>query len=150
MWPAALVIVAIGVAAPPLRSWTPPTRLGTLDPALTRLFTPRAVPDGTYAAYRSTRTLADIAGSLRVQDRSPAPGAWLPVRQEAMDAFGNAGRFDRFRLAELFRGLRPLVARGSLVRDGHRAAYTLISPYPDATLSRLEPGTMVIVFHVPF
>ncbi len=150
MWRATLVIAAIGVLAPISRSWTPPTRLGTFDAALTRLFTPRAVPDGTYAAYRSARTLTDIAGSLREQDGSPAPGAWLPVRQEALDAFGSAGQFDRFRLAELFRGLRPVVARGSLAQDGHRVAYTLISPYPDATLSRLEPGTMVIVFHVPF
>ena len=44
----------------------------------------------------------------------------------------------------------PFVARGSLVRDSRRLAYTLISPYPDATLTRLEPGTLVIVFHVPF
>jgi hypothetical protein len=134
----------------PSPPWTPPTHLGQLDPALTRLFTPRAVASGTYAVYRSPRSLADIAESLRAQDRTPASGAWTAARQEVQDAFGSAGPFDRFRLAELFTGLHPLVARGSLVREGRREAYTLISPYPDATLSTLEKGTMVIVFHLPF
>ena len=150
MWRASLLVAVLVLDPQASPSWTPPTSLGTLDPALTRLFTPRAVPAGTYEVYRSSRTLAEIAESLRSQDRTRAPGAWKATRQEVPDAFGSASLHDRFRLAELFTGLRPLVARGSLVREGRREAYTLISPYPDPTLSTLEGGTMIIVFHVPF
>jgi hypothetical protein len=35
------------------------------------------------------------------------------------------------------------------MREGRRLAYTLVSPYPDATLSRIVEGTMVIEFRVP-
>jgi hypothetical protein len=45
---------------------------------------------------------------------------------EALDAFGAAGTYDRARLARLYG--------------------TRISPYPDATLSRLLPGTLEIRF----
>jgi hypothetical protein len=127
-----------------------PARLGVLDPALTRLFTPRSVPAGTYVVYRSERSIYDISAALKAEDPDPPPGAWTAERQDPLDAFDGASRADRFRLAELYVGFHPLVARGSLVRDGDRRAYTLISPYPDPSLTRLEPGTMVIVFHIPF
>jgi hypothetical protein len=52
--------------------------------------------------------------------------------------------YDRFALAELFGGRRVTLARGSLSVGGYRTAYTLISPYPDATFSRIVDGTMVI------
>jgi hypothetical protein len=92
----------------------------------------------------------ELAAELKAQDPDPAPGAWMPERQDALEAFDGARRADRFRIVELFVGIHPFVARGSLVREGRREAYTLISPFPDATLTRLEPGTLVIVFHVPF
>ena len=79
----------------------------------------------------------------------PRPGAWQASRPEAHGAFGQEGVYDRARLARLFNGKRVTVVRGSLVRDGQRLAYTLVSPYPDATLSRIVDGTMVIEFRVP-
>ena len=106
--------------------------LGTPDPALTRLFTPLAVPPGTYVVYTSTETIETLTARLRAQDPSPAPGAWKPSRPEAHGAFGQEGPYDRARLARLFNGKRVTVVRGSLLQDGQRLAYTLVSPYPDA------------------
>lgn len=123
--------------------------LGTPHPALTRLFTPVAVPPGTYVVYTSAETIETLTTRLRALDPSPAAGAWEPIRPEAHGAFGQEGLYDRARLARLFNGKRATVVRGSLVQDGQRLAYTLVSPYPDATLSRIVEGTMVIEFKVP-
>jgi hypothetical protein len=50
-------------------------------------------------------------------------------------------------VAQLYVGRRLSVARGSVLEDGRViASVTLISPYPDATLTRLERGTMIVVF----
>jgi hypothetical protein len=141
--------LAVAVFCQPMRS-APPVSLGVADPVLTRLLTPRSVLAGTYEVYCSERSIQTIAAALRAEDHDPAPGAWNAEHQDTLDAFEGASRADRFRLAELYVGIRPLVARGSLVRDGRREGYTLISPYPDASMTRLRPGTMVIVFHVPF
>ncbi len=90
-----------------------------------------------------------MTARLRALDPAPAPGAWEPTRPEAHVAFGQEGSYDRARLARLFNGTRVTVVRGSFVRDGRRLAYTLVSPFPDATLSRIAEGTMVIEFRVP-
>jgi hypothetical protein len=123
--------------------------LGTPDEALTRLFTPLGAPAGTYVVYTSGEAIEPLAAHLRELDPSPAPGAWTPTRPEAHGAFGQEGVYDRARLARLFNGKRVTVVRGSVRRDGQRLAYTLVSPYPDATLSRIVDGTMVIEFRVP-
>jgi hypothetical protein len=136
----AVVLLLMAAAAVPL---------GTPDPALTRLFTPLAVPSGTYVVYTSTETIETLTSRLQALDPSPAPGAWKPSRPEAHVAFGQEGLYDRARLARLFNGTRVSVVRGSLVQDGQRLAYTLVSPFPDATLSRIMGGTMVIEFRVP-
>ena len=141
-----LAVVLLGQPVPAV----PTVPLGVADPVLTRLLTPRSVLAGTYEVYCSERSIQTIAAALRAEDHDPAPGAWNAEHQDTLDAFDGASRAERFRLAELYVGIRPLVARGSLVRDGRREGYTLISPYPDASMARLRPGTMVIVFHVPF
>ena len=138
--PQVFVLVLAASAAVPL---------GHPDAALTRLFTPQAVPPGTYVVFRSTETIEALTSRLRALDPSPAPGAWQPTRPEAHGAFGQEGLYDRAGLARLFNGKRVTVVRGSLTRDGRRLAYTLVSPYPEATLSRIEEGTMVIEFRVP-
>ena len=123
--------------------------LGTPDPALTRLFTPLAVPPGMYVVYTSSEPIETVTAKLRALDATPAPDAWKPSRPEAHVAFGQEGSYDRARLARLFNGARVSVVRGSLVEGGKRVAYTLVSPFPDATLSRIVEGTMVIEFRVP-
>ena len=121
-----------------------PAGLGTRDRALEQLFTPRGVPADTYVVYRSGETIQALATRLRGLDPAPSPGAWEPSRPEAHNAFGQDGVYDRARLARLFTGKRVTLVRGSLVVDGRRVAYTLISPYPNPSLSAIEPGTMVV------
>jgi len=123
--------------------------LGTPSPALARLFTPLSVPPGTYEVFTSTEGIEALTARLRALDPAPSAGAWAPSRPEAFAAFGQDGLYDRPRLARLFNGKRVTVVRGTLARDGRHVAYTLISPYPDPTLSRIVDGTMVIAFHVP-
>jgi hypothetical protein len=123
--------------------------LGTPDAALTRLFTPLSVPPGMYLVYRSSEAIETLTARLRALDPAPAAGAWESTRPEAHGAFGQEGPYDRDRLARLFNGKRVTLVRGSLVHQRQHVAYTLISPYPDATLSRIMEGTMVIEFRVP-
>lgn len=126
---------------------TPPT--WSRDPALARLFTPLAVPPGTYTVYTTPEAIQTLTEGFKARDRAPAPGAWEPSRPEAHGAFGQDGAYDRARLVRLFNGKRVTVVRGSLVDNGQRLAYTLVSPYPDATLARVVEATMIIEFRVP-
>ena len=111
------------------RSFTP-------APAYVDLFTPRGVPEGTYHAFVSPRPLDDLAAELGVSARPETAG----------DAFGQSGRYNRWNLARLYGGRRARVARLPRLEDGRVVgAWTLISPYPDPTLTRLEPGTLLLV-----
>jgi hypothetical protein len=127
----------------------PPVDLGRPDAALTRLFTPPSAPPGTCVVYRSSEPFEVVVARLRALDPAPAPGAWEVTRPEAGGAFGQEGPYDRSRLARLFNGRRVALARGSLVVDGQRLAYTVIAPHPDATLSSVVDGTLVIEVRVP-
>jgi hypothetical protein len=63
-----------------------------------------------------------------------------------LDAFGSGGAYDRSAVSRLYGGRLASVARGWF-RDGERfESVTFVSPYPDATLSRLLPGTLIIRF----
>ena len=124
--------------------------LGTRSPALERLFTPPAVPRDLYEVYESPRSIEQLAAALRARDAAPHQGAWHVRQIGPGDAFGAEGSYDRARLAMLVGGRRISVARGSLRNaDGTLTGFTLLSPYPDPTLSELRTGTMIIVFHVP-
>jgi hypothetical protein len=71
------------------------------------------------------------------------------VRQccgEPLDAFGAAGSYDRAALTRLYAGTRVRVTRGWIEYADRFESVTLLSPYPDATLTRLLPGTMVITW----
>ena len=65
-------------------------------------------------------------------------------RLEALDAFGTAGAYDRSHLAQLYGGRRVQVVRGWRSSAGRFESVTRLSPYPDATLSRINAGTMII------
>ncbi len=144
MWLAAAILATVTAAAP-----CESIDVGIERPDLARLFTPLAAAPGTYVVRASDRAAADLAAALKACDPSPAPGAWVPTRPEAHEAFGQAGIYDRLRLAELFGGKRLTVVRGSLARGDGVDAYTLISPYPDAQLTTTNPGTLVIVVRIP-
>ena len=65
---------------------------------------------------------------------------------EALDAFGTAGTYDRPALARLYGGTRVQVARGWRRTGARFESITRLSPYPDALLTRLLPGTLEIRF----
>jgi hypothetical protein len=107
-------------------------RFASCNPALNTLFTPARPVLGRYQVCTDPRTLAELSSGRPVE----AP--------EAPDAFGVAGSYDRAALARLYGGTRPLVTRRwEWTAEGFES-FTLVSPHPNATFTRLEPGTLII------
>ena len=120
-------------------------------PAFRRLFA-AAGPRGD--AYSTFVSPLDLDAVLTELQRDPAllrpPGAWQAQALLPLDAFGQTGTYDRWAVLRLYGAQRARVARGPRTRDGRVVeSWTLISPYPDATLQRLEPGTLLIVLRAP-
>jgi hypothetical protein len=123
------------------------------DPALTRLFTPPHPRLGHYEVCTTPDTIEQI-----VQDGGPivpredSAGSRVhygPVEMLLpIDAFGAAGPYNKSAVARLYGGGRAKVARGWRQVGNQFESVTLISPYPDASLTRLERGTMVIVIRI--
>jgi hypothetical protein len=156
---ATLPDLALGLAAQPSpssRPCVPPgdtaTDLflpGAVDPVLTRLFTPQGAPPGTYCAIPTDQPLDVLVRDYAARESSNRNAAWTIRPVAALDAFGAAAPYDRPRAALLFGGQRIRLARGPIARGGRIvASLTLASPYPDADLTRLEMGTLVIVFWI--
>ena len=132
------------------------TFLGVLSgfteaPVFVPLFTPRAVPPGTYRTYTTVRDLDTVLRGVR-DDPSlrGGNGSFEPQSVIAADAFGQSGGYNRWRLALLYGAKRARVARGPRIEDGRVVeAWTLVSPYPDAALERLNPGTLLIILRLP-
>ena len=111
------------------------------DPRLTRLFTPLHPQLGNYEVCADPRPIERVVES---DDGPGGPHYTEMTEVEALDAFGRAGPYDRNALARLYGGRRAKVVRGWRRENGRFESLTLISPYPDASLQRLEPGTMMI------
>jgi hypothetical protein len=121
------------------------------SPAFVTLFAPAGDRSAAYRAYISPldldATLSRLAGTATLMR---TPGAWEPHAAAPADAFGQAGRYDREKLARLYGAQQPRVARGSRTEGGRiTETWTLISPYPDAGLRRLERGTLLLVLRLP-
>jgi hypothetical protein len=122
----------------------------TEAPAFVRLFTPRGAPAGTYRAYTTGQALDSVLAAIR-RDTSTrgGDGSFEPQSVIASDAFGQSGGYNRWKLALLYGGARARVARGPRIEGGRVVeAWTLVSPYPDAALERLNPGTLLIVLRL--
>jgi hypothetical protein len=102
------------------------------DPALTTLFTPRKPLLGRYEVCTDSRPLPELASDWKVESL------------ESVDAFGTAGSVDRAALARLYGGTRAQVARGWTLTADRFETVTLVSPYPNARLTQLESGTLII------
>lgn len=156
----AVILPGTGVSAQAPASQRPesqavnPVLPGRRDPGLANILLPRHAPAGSYQlsvldvsieAARS-QLMAALAPEGRVDD---PPGAWKVRPTEPLEAFGDAGLYNRSRLARLYAGKRALVLHAPITRGGRVAAsLTLISPHPDAALERLSPGTVAILFVV--
>jgi len=108
------------------------------DPAFQGLFTPARPQYGSYEVCTTTESVEKTApGNLNIHLAAAE-------RLEALDVFGTAGSYDRSKLAYLYGGRRATVVRGWRVFNHRFESLTFISPYPDVSLTRLNPGTMII------
>jgi hypothetical protein len=65
---------------------------------------------------------------------------------DPLDAFGTAGPYDRSAVSRLYGSRRALVVRGWTQDARGLTSWTYVSPYPDSSLTRLLPGTLVIQY----
>jgi hypothetical protein len=117
------------------------------SPAHVRLFAPPA-HQSEYRAFVSKASLDDVLRRL-VSAQSGPPGAWQADSVSPLDAFGASGSYNRFQLSRLYLGKRPRTAHGPWVTADGLEAWTLVSPYPNASLDEVEPGTLLLALRVP-
>jgi hypothetical protein len=112
---------------------------------------PGGIRQKAYSVYVSP---LDLETTLRQLDSDAAlvraPGAWQARPALPWDAFGQAGAYDRSAMARVYGARQPRVARGARMEASRVVeSWTLIEPYPDTTLRRLETGTILIVLRLP-
>jgi hypothetical protein len=138
-------------AAPlPAAGPSTPLRAGWREaPEYVRLFAPQRQADA-YRAYVSPLGLEETLAQISADPAAlHPPGAWTPQAMIPYDAFGLTGSYNRWKVAGLYRSRRARVARGPRLDQGQTESWTLIAPFPDDTLQRLEPGTLIIVLRHP-
>jgi hypothetical protein len=118
-------------------------------PEYVSLFAPQA----HRTHYRAYLSPGDIGATLQQLFNDSGvlrpPGAWEPQPMIPYDAFGVSGGYNRWKVAGLYRSRRAYVSRGPRMNEGQMESWTLIAPYPDTALQRLEPGTLIIVLRIP-
>ncbi len=110
-----------------------------IDPALAAAFTPLHPQLGRYEVFTSSEPLSVVIQEV-------GKGGWKVEMLAPLEAFGNAGSYDKSALARLYGGRRVSVSRGWIQQNGRFESLTLISPYPDASLSHLNQGTLILRF----
>jgi len=132
--------IGIGDAVSSLGGWTE-------SPAHIRLFAPPA-HQSEYRAFVSNSAFDAVL--RRIADAQPGPpGGWRPESVPPLDAFGSSGSYNRFQLVRLYLGNRPQTAHGPWATAEGLETWTLVSPYPNAALDAVEPGTLLLVLRVP-
>jgi hypothetical protein len=114
------------------------------SPPHARLFAPPQGAEG-YQFLLTDASIDDVARFCRERWPSPSKGSWTVAPGSAGEAFDVAALFDRSRLARLYGGSRPKIARGPIGSPNTRAVVLLLSPYPEADLKRLNAGTLIMV-----
>jgi hypothetical protein len=128
---------ALAALLPPIIAVGLQTDAPRCDPELVALWTPRHPQLGRYEVCTTSRPLTEVADpSWKVETVAP------------LDAFGDAGSFNKAAVARLYGGRRPTVSHGWVEENGRFVSITLVSPYPDRHLRVLEPGTLVIRYFV--
>jgi len=136
----AAIAAGIGAAITNFGNWIE-------SPAHVRLFAPPA-HQSDYRAFVSTAAFDDVLRRLKAAQPGP-PGAWTPDSVSPLDAFGQSGSYNRFQLSRVYLGKRPRAAHGPWVTTDGLESWTLVSPYPNAGLDEVEPGTLLIALRVP-
>jgi hypothetical protein len=142
-----VVVLILAGAGPDAAQVPGAAGIWTEAPEYLGLFAPPGLRRGAYRAYVARAALSDILDRLADDPRLlRPPGAWIPRPLLPADAFGQTGPYNRSKLARLYGARRPLVARGPAGSEGvPLESWTLVSPYPDPALARLEAGTLLIV-----
>ena len=114
------------------------------EPALAALFTPKRPAAGTYEVCVTPAAIdlvltAEKGDGLRF---GPVDAA------DPLDVFGIAGPYERAAVSRLFGGRRASVARGWSTHGRALTSVTVVSPYPNRTLTALVNGTLVIRYVV--
>jgi len=112
------------------------------DPMLASLFTPPRPEIGHYEVC----TRSDSLETVMAEGRTAGIQFGEVDAVEPLDGFGSAGAYNRFALVKLYGGMRVRVTRGWRQVGDRFESVTLLSPHPDASLTHLEPGTMVITY----
>jgi hypothetical protein len=105
------------------------------DSRLVRLFTPLDPQLGRYEVCTAGEPVEVLA-----------PREWQRRQESPLDALGSAGTYNRSVVRRLYGSGSATVARGWRKQGDTFESITMISPYPDAGLRRLLPGTLVIRF----
>lgn len=118
--------------------------LVSCDPALAALFAPPHAALGAYRVCTADEPLERVVA----EETAAAAGRHVGAVEllEPLSAFGAAGPYNRAALARLYGGSRVRVVHSWVDSPGQFEATTLISPYPDASLTRLLPGTMIVTW----
>jgi len=125
--------LAIAAWIGPVRGGETPSRPPSCDTTLTALFAPRGPRLGRFEVCTDPRPLAEVV-----------PAGWTVETLGALDAFGATRSYDRAALAHLYGGVRARVAHGWTRMPDRFESLTLISPYPNAAMTSLESGTLLI------
>jgi hypothetical protein len=122
------------------------------DPVLTTLFAPPSTASSHYEVCTTAQPLDAVVANRRSADGTGGARFTFsePEALNPLDAFGGSGVYNRSKLARLFSGGRATVVRGWRQEADRFVSVTLISPFPDAALTRLTRGTMEIRFTYNF
>ena len=117
-------------------------------PEYVRLFAP-AAHASQYRAFVSPASLDSVVPRVAASAGHDAPGAWSVESLGPLDAFGSDGEYRPYALARLYTAGPARVARGPHQSSNGIDAWTMVSPYPDASLARLSTGTLLLILRVP-
>jgi hypothetical protein len=136
---AILFIILAGQAGP-----KSPVAACAADPVLAALFTPQRPAAGTYEVCVAAASIEIVlaAGKGEGLQFGTVDAA------DPLDVFGTAGPYERSVVSRLFGGRRANVAHGWSTHGRALTSVTLVSPYPNRTLTALVNGTLVIRYVV--
>ena len=132
-------IVLILLAALPAPPGQRPAQ--SCETGLAERFTPAQPVAGRYEVCATPAALEDV---LRAEAGGRDVHMGPTDAVDPLDAFGTAGPYDRLALSRLYGSRRARVTRSWSVAGRDLVSTTYVSPYPDPTFTKLEPGTLII------